>query len=145
MRGEEKIWFKLAKKIGGCTVEELKDRMLYTEFIRWCEELREEQNERDEKDWQIAVVAYEVYLLRHVVSHLFAKSLPKPQHEIKDFLVSFKAPGKDVGKKTLAEMEAAAMVKSGSAYKFLKAALAPKDNKKVKRNGSGTPRRKTNR
>lgn len=143
MKGEEKLWFRLAKKIGGTTVEELKARMLHTEFIRWVKEMQDEDDERDAKDWQIAVVAFEVYLLRHVVSHLFAKSIPKPKHGVKDFLIRFDKKGvSEVTRAKVAEMEALAIARSSGAANLIKDMARPKPKikgqplKRKGRNGS---------
>lgn len=133
------MWFALAKKIGGTTVEELKRRMTHIEFLRWKKELEEEIHERDEKDWQIAVVAYEVYVLRHVLSHLFAKTIPPVKHKIEDFLVKFEKTGEKT-KRTLPEMEAMAMVKSTKAHSIIKATVpTPLTKGRVKRRKSNGP------
>jgi hypothetical protein len=143
---------RLVELIGGCTVEELKCRMTHREFLRWCKRLEIRQNERDPKDWQMAVVAYEVYLLRHVVTHLFAKQIPKPKLSVKQFLVEFvKTAGVEKPTKAvLAEMEARALAKSSSVTQLIKGMAAGSGENARRRqvvhgragkNGYGTSRR----
>jgi len=88
MTGERLGWFRIASHLGA-PVDELRDRMTYTEFVDWITFLALEQ-ERDEKqDYYLAQIAAEVR--RSFVAD------PKTV-KVKDFLMTQKSAKVDAAK-----------------------------------------------
>ncbi len=70
------MWFDLALAIGGCTVEELKQRMSYNEALQWFQYIR--QRGLNHTDRLLATVACQI------------NRLSGGEAEIGDFLPSLK-------------------------------------------------------
>jgi len=93
--GETYLWHRLAHRLKQ-PLYECQEETSSTDFIRWNEFLNREEWETHTKDQhQMAMVAYEVHRLTHVVASMFVKKgtrLPEiPPFE--EFLIKFGTKG----------------------------------------------------
>lgn len=63
------------------------------EFLTWLAYFNERELEKKPEHYFQANVAYQIYLLRHAVQHMFDQTRPPPEWEFDDFMFEFTIEG----------------------------------------------------